>query len=316
MGPDTVSMNAHEGRRLRWLAFAGTLVIAPLFFIGGPDWTSGPVHKSVWNLGHILYFALLTFAIQPWRWLSGRQLWLATTTLVLAVGLVIEFLQSGLGRQDDWHDVWRNLVGTWLILACHPVFTPATRLSARQRMRALIAVVLVVFELGLTGSVAVKQFQINQQLPLLYDFSRTDPLTLWRGNLTPSDAHSDINGQSLKISLSTRLYSGVTLDNLPVDWRGYEQLTVTLFNPDETDLPLTLRVNDVEHERGSNVYRDRFNAQLLLEPGLNIFTLALGDIENAPHNRTMNMDNIRRLGIFTTRLPAPRTIYLLDLRLR
>ncbi|MEQ9547041.1 MAG: succinyl-CoA synthetase subunit beta [Marinobacter sp.] len=316
MGPDTVSMSAHEGQRLRWLALAGTLVIAPLFFIGGPDWTSGPLHKSVWNLGHILYFALLTYAIQPWRWLRGGRLWLATTTLVLAVGLIIEFLQSGLGRQDDWHDVARNLVGTWLVLACHPLLAPATRLSVRQRALAVTAVALVVFELGLTASVAARQFQINQQLPLLYDFSRTDPLTLWRGNLAPSDAHSDINGQSLKVSLSTRLYSGVTLDNLPADWRGYDQLTVTLFNPDEKDLTLTLRVNDVEHERGSNVYRDRFNAQLLLEPGLNTFTLELGDIEHAPQHRTMNMDNIRRLGIFTTRLPAPRTIYLLDLRLR
>ncbi|AZT84750.1 succinyl-CoA synthetase subunit beta [Marinobacter sp. NP-4(2019)] len=316
MGFDTVYRIAHKGPQIRILAFAGVLISAPLFFIGGPDWTSGPLHKSVWNLGHILYFGLLTYAIQPWRWLSGRRLWLTTTALVLALGLVIEFLQSGLGRQDDWHDVWRNLVGTWLALACRPILTSDTHRNTRQRLLAALAVVLVVFELGLTGSVAVRQFQINQQLPALYDFSRNDPATFWRGKLEPSDAHSDINGQSLKISLSTRLYSGVTLDNLPVDWRDYDQLTVTLFNPDDADLTLTLRINDVEHERGSNVYSDRFNTQLPLKPGLNTFTLGLEDIENAPRNRAMNMDNIRRLGIFTTRLPAPRTIYLLDLRLK
>ncbi len=315
MSTESLPWNAHKGQRLRLLALVGALVIAPLFFTGGPDWSSGPLHKSVWNLGHIVFFGLLTYAIHPWKRLSGGRLWLATTTVVLIAGLVIEFLQSGLGRQDDWHDVWRNLVGAWLILAFRPVLDPATKLHLRQRMLAAIAAVLVIFELGLTGIVATQQFRISQQLPMLYDFSHTDPTPFWRGNLTPSDHHGDINGQSLKISLSTRLYSGVTLDNLPVDWRDYEQLTVALFNPDETVLPLTLRVNDVEHERGANIYSDRYNTRLTLEPGFNSFTLNLSDIRNAPRNRTMNMDDIRRLGLFATSLPAPRTLYLLDLRL-
>ena len=30
-----------------------------LFFIGGPDYHSSRTFKSFWNLGHILYFALL-----------------------------------------------------------------------------------------------------------------------------------------------------------------------------------------------------------------------------------------------------------------
>lgn len=315
MSTKAMPWNARKGQRLRLLALAGALVIAPLFFTGGPDWSSGPLHKSVWNLGHIVFFGLLTYAIHPWRRLSGWRLWLATTTVVLIAGLVIEFLQSGLGRQDDWHDVWRNLVGAWLVLACYVILNSATYLSVRQQLLAAIAIALVILELGLTGTVAVQQFQVSQQLPMLYDFRHTDPTPFWRGNLIPSDNHGDINGQSLKISLSTRLYSGVTLDNLPIDWRGYERLTVTLFNPDETALPLTLRVNDVEHERGANAYSDRYNTRLALEPGLNSFTLNLSDIREAPRNRTMNMDNIRRLGLFATSLPAPRTIYLLDLRL-
>src|SRR5690606_40574613 len=35
------------------------IIIAPFFFIGGPDKTSGPIFGAIWNLGHIIFFALV-----------------------------------------------------------------------------------------------------------------------------------------------------------------------------------------------------------------------------------------------------------------
>ncbi len=55
------------GRRLSLLAGFASLLIAPFLFIGGPDWASGPLLRSAWNLGHLVLFALLTLAIGPWR---------------------------------------------------------------------------------------------------------------------------------------------------------------------------------------------------------------------------------------------------------
>ena len=85
---------ARNTQILRYLAFAGMILIAPLFFVGGPGWSDGPLFKSAWNLGHILFFALLTLAIQPWRVWTGWSLWGIGTLAVLMLGTGIE-LQIG-----------------------------------------------------------------------------------------------------------------------------------------------------------------------------------------------------------------------------
>ena len=88
-----------------------------------------------------------------------------------------------------------------------------------------------------------------------------------------------------------------------------------LFNPGQEPLTLTLRINDLAHDRGDNAYGDRFNTRLVLDPGANTFAINLDDVRNAPASRHMDMANVRRLGLFAVRLPAPRTVYLSDLRL-
>lgn len=83
--------------RLRWLVL---VIVAPLFFVGGPDWASGPLYKSAWNLGHIMFFAVLTLAVRPDRWLRGWQLWLVCTAVIFAAGWTIEGLQGSFGRNE------------------------------------------------------------------------------------------------------------------------------------------------------------------------------------------------------------------------
>ncbi|HAS75357.1 MAG TPA: succinyl-CoA synthetase subunit beta, partial [Marinobacter adhaerens] len=166
-----------------------------------------------------------------------------------------------------------------------------------------------------TGMVAARQWQVHQQLPLLYDFTHQDPGAFWTGRLTVSADHSLNNAQSLKLDLGTETYSGVSLNNLPADWHDYETLSITLFNPSTAPLTLTLRINDVAHDRSDHAYNDRYNTRLTLGPGSNTFTRKLVDIENAPDGRSMDMSQVRRMGLFAVRLPEPRTVCLLDLRL-
>ncbi|MGF2733617.1 succinyl-CoA synthetase subunit beta [Marinobacter sp. DUT-1] len=300
---------------MRMLAFAGVAGVAPLLFIGGPDWASGPFYRSVWNLGHIGLFALLTFGLKPWQWLAGWRLWVATTAAVLMLGILIELLQSGTDRQADWHDILRNLLGVWLVFAWRPVFSRDTGADARSWLLPVVTAMLLLFELGTTSAVAARQWQVNHQLPLLYDFRHENTAPFWSGNLAPSPRFTSNHPQSLKIELGTETYSGVSLDNLPADWRDYRQLTIMLFNPTQEPLTLTLRINDVAHDRGDNAYGDRFNTRLVLAPGANTFTINLDDVSNAPASRTMDMANVRRLGLFAVRLPAPRNVYLSDLEL-
>lgn len=48
------------------------VVMAPFLFFGGPNPTSSETFQAAWNLGHILFFALLTiWARRVWGFLQG-----------------------------------------------------------------------------------------------------------------------------------------------------------------------------------------------------------------------------------------------------
>ena len=123
MIPGSIPGLQTTGRPLPLLAGAASLLIAPFLFVGGPDWASGPLLKSAWNLGHILLFALLTLAVRPWQWLSGWRLWLAVTVVLLVLGIGIELIQGGHNRDMDGRDLLRNLIGSWLVIAWRPLLT-------------------------------------------------------------------------------------------------------------------------------------------------------------------------------------------------
>lgn len=303
------------GRQLPLLAGAASLLIAPFLFVGGPDWASGPLLKSAWNLGHILLFAMLTLAIRPWRWFGGWRLWLAVTAVLLVAGIGIELIQNSHSREMDGKDLLRNLIGGWLVIAWRPMLVPGPKASARRVLITTTVTLLLFLEVGATGMVAARQWQVHHQLPLLYDFDHQKPEPFWTGRPTVSANHLVNHSHSLKIDLGTETYSGVSLNNLPADWRGFERLVITLFNPSTEPLALTLRINDVAHDRSEHDYNDRYNTRLILGPGFNTFTRNLADIKSAPDGRTMDMSQVRRMGLFAVRLPEPRTVYLSDLRL-
>ncbi len=305
---------ARKARIWQYLAFAGIALTVPFFFVGGPEWTDGPLYKSAWNLGHILFFALLTLAVQPWRIWTGWKLWGVCSLAVLLAGLGIELLQYGTSRQMDWQDILRNLLGLWAILmvrprASHNGYSRLATWSARILVSALL-----VTEAGATAGVAIQQYRVSQLLPALYDFNQPDPSPFWNGAVTPVDAE-DSSHHYLRLSLSTTRYSGASLHNFPGDWRGYERLIVGLYNPQDHPLHMTLRINDIQHDQGDNAYSDRFHTRLTLAPGPNTYRLDLDRIRNAPAGRAMNMQEIRRFMLFTTGLAEPRTVYLREIRL-
>lgn len=308
---------ARRARILRYLAFVSTVAIAPLFFMGGPGWSDGPLFKSAWNLGHILFFALLTLTVQPWRVWTGWQLWGICTLVVLLLGTGIELLQYGINRQVDWQDVLRNQVGVWTILAARPFASHIGESRLVAWSLRLIVALLLAIQVGATASVAIQQYRVGQLLPALYDFGHSDPSPFWDGVIKPvPDKTADIHKRGLRISLSTARYSGVSLHNFPGDWHRYDHFVIDLYNPQDHPLQMTIRINDMEHDLGNNDYYDRFNTRLTLAPGANRFELDLNNIRTAPEGRSMDMKAVRRLILFTVGLTEPKTLYLRDIRLK
>lgn len=300
--------------RLKQLLTVVLIGLLPLFFFGGPDWASGPLYRSAWNLGHVIFFALLTWLLQLYLGTGGWRQWLVISGLVLFAGMGLEYLQSFVERQVDWGDILRNLIGAWLVLAWR---SPASAGRARVGIwvARMAATLLLLLELVAVAGVALQQYHIDRQLPLLADLETPEAIRHWSGDVRYSREHSADGGYSLAIHLGTGRYSGVSLNNMPGDWRGYERLSFRLYNPGPGPLALTLRLNDQQHDRGPGLYHDRFNSHFVARPGWHHYRFDLAEVQAAPASRGMDMNKMRRLGLFTTRLEKPRTVYLDDLRL-
>lgn len=288
------------------------LVASPLFFVGGPDWLAPPVVRELWSQGHWVFFACLFFWWQA-RWtLSHPRQWLLATLAVLIASAVIEGIQTLVGRQAGWNDVLCNVTGTWLGLFWGQ---PASR---RVWLGRLLAAGLVLWQAKVVLAVGLAQWQQQRQFPVLSNFESRLDMPFWEGRVERVPAPVAEGRYSLAVAVGgdtpTR-YSGAHLKQLEGDWRGYEVLALSLYNPDESPLAMTLRINDTQHDRGEGEFSDRYNGRLQLEPGWNRFRVDLGVIEQAPEQRAMDLASIERLMLFTTDLEQRRWIYLDDLRL-
>jgi hypothetical protein len=92
-------------------------------------------------------------------------------------------------------------------------------------------------------------------------------------------------------------------------------LRISLYNPDASPLQITCRIHDLQHEDGNQEYEDRYNRSFLLMQGWNHIEIALNDVQASPVSRSMDMSRIRGLGIFVVTIPAPRILYIDEVRL-
>ncbi|HPC47581.1 MAG TPA: succinyl-CoA synthetase subunit beta, partial [Deltaproteobacteria bacterium] len=105
---------------------------------------------------------------------------------------------------------------------------------------------------------------------------------------------------------------GATLDFPPRDWRGFESLAFDAYLEGTTPLPVTVRINDLEH---NEQYSDRYNRTFTLKPGANRVVIDLHEVERSPAGRRMDMGRIALVCLFSYQLKEPRTVYLDNVRL-
>jgi len=296
-------------RDWRFWLIVPLLAVLPLFFVSGPAWTSAPVYQAAWSQGHMLYFVLLAVWAGSLVRLHTPRRWLLLSLGILALSLAIEGIQAQSGRTASAQDVLRNLIGTWLGLFWS--LGPDKRVWAGRA----VATGLAVWQLsGFADQVLDHRYRL-QQFPVLANFEHARDLAGWQGTIERVRQPAAEGRYSLAVRLNTERYSGARLEHLPGDWHAYEQLRLSIFNPDEDLLKLTLRLNDEAHQRHGNRFDDRFNRRLTVAPGWNEVRIDRADVPTAPADREMDLTRMQRLGIFATRLPGKRTIYLDDVRL-
>jgi hypothetical protein len=295
-----------------WLARALPLlliVIVPFFFIGGPDFLSSPLFRSVWDFGHIGFFALLLIVVQWRKPLTHWRQWLLVAALVFILGGVIEIVQAYVGRDGNWGDVFKNLVGAALGLFW------GQQVNRRIWIGRMLSVIALLPSLWSVVQVALVEYESSQRFPLLGSFEKSRDLMYWEGDIARTKTYTSHGEYSLKITLATTQYAGVTFDEFVEDWGKYQQLRFDIYNPGNEPLPLVLRIHDEVHDLTGLAFNNRFNQPLSAVPGWNHFVIPLVDVQQAPAEREMDLQKLRGLSIFTIQLARERVIYLDNVRL-
>jgi len=298
---------------LNSLLLALVLIGTPFFFLGGPGYHAARSFQAAWDLGHILYFLLLScwlfrFLAPRVAW-SPRRLMAAIFIAVFFSGLAVEALQMlASGRSPDPLDVLRNLEGCLLAFAfC--VYPPVLGRHGQRFFRSLVLILLALAVWPLTRALIDERFAARQ-FPVLADFETLFELDRWvnRQQLRPESGRVRHGAKAVRVQLSTAKYSGISLFHFPGDWRGYRTLRFSVYTPQPSGLVLNSRIHDRHHK--VQEFSDRFNQQFNLQQGWNDLAIPLDKVRDAPRGRPMDMAQIEGFGLFVIQQASPMEIWL------
>ncbi len=308
-------------RTTQWILLFLLILIAVLFFWGGPDYYSPRSFKSIWNLGHVLFYTMLFFyLLQFWSWYTSltffRQVgWGLVLTLFTGIG--IELIQIQFSRLPEFGDIWRDILGCLLALVFCSRSIRSFGLKYLKILK-LSVIFFLLFEFSYPLVSIIDEIIAQKQFPLLSGFETPLEADRWEaGNrLQRSQLYSSEGKYSAQILLHTDLYSGVALVYFPRNWQNYTELHFSVFNPDNQPLPVTCRIHDWEHILNGQQFSDRFNKRIILHPGWNEINITMEEIQNAPLGRLMNLTQIYNFGFFASNLSRTKTIYLDNVTLK
>ncbi len=294
-----------------------------LLFTGGGTADGGGEPRSweaVWNLGHVATFFIWTLTLQHFfHWPEGHTFsvqWKKLLALSLLAATLIEGIQYVIGRNASVADIATSAVGSFAALA---FFSPVASALPRARRRAvrLTAAALLLLTLLPLLLALLDEALARHQFPMLDDFETPLELSRWdsRAPLAISDKQARHGRHSLQVRFTTERYSTVGLRYFPRDWRAYQWLRFSVYNPGRRALMLSLRIHDREHVRQGMPYQDRFNGHLAVHPGWNDYRIPLARIRQAPRGREMDLGAVAELAFFVTRQPRLTTLYFDALRL-
>jgi len=301
-----------------WVPWLGLSLLAglPFFFWGGPGYYSSRSFKAAWDLGHVLFFALLSVwlhavvraKVSAW---SPFRLFVTLFIGVFLAGVTAEGLQMRwVGRSPDIDDVLRNQLGCLTAFAFF--IRPALLRHTPQRwFRVTVSLALCVTLWPLSRAL-IDESLAARQFPVLADFET--PFERYRWNYarqlrkeTETVRHGNT---AMRVQLSTAKYSGVALFYFPGDWRGYATLHCSVYNPQPAGLVLNCRIHDTHHKEHGSEFSDRFNQQFILRQGWNDLVVSLDKVKNAPRSRSMDMGHIEGFGLFVVQQDSPMEVYL------
>jgi VanZ like family. len=306
-----------QWRRHHHLFLAIAVVVgAPFFFWGGPEYSASCSCHAAWDLGHVLYFLLFTLWAHGLHTRKGRPgsplFFIMLFILVTLLGSAVEFMQMFVdGRFPDMGDILRDQLGCLTAFAfC--IRPRLFRVRWRQIVLQILTAMLLACAVWPLTRALVDECAARIQFPMLADFETPFECDRWNNplHLRLDSEYVRHGRRSARLQLSTDQYSGISLLHFPRDWRGYQSLRFSVYNPEETPLQLYSRIHDRYHKEHSMEYQDRFHQAFTLEQGWNDLVISLDSVKASSKGRTMDMEYIEEFGLFVVRLPRQQVIYL------
>lgn len=304
------------------LLYAGLALYLAIFIYGFLFLHKGGLGNRIlnetWDLGHVLGFGVLIFFIIRLSSTCSRlplvRQFVFASLFAISLGFCIEVIQLFTGRSFSLHDVFLNVVGavTAVAFLSPNMSTVSYRLKLIIRLAAFSSLLFVSREVIIFSYDA---YQANRQFPVLVDQSTPFELTRWRGHPVRYGIDEFNQTKVLKAEFLPAKYSTLVLDYFPRDWTGYQQMIIIIYSPGAQAEKLFIRLHDLAHIENDSHYTDRFNGELILEPGWNTFTLSLNAIQHAPRKRQMDMRHIHQLMLYFPHLTENKTLLIREIRL-
>jgi len=292
----------------------------------------GVWHEVLLNAVHGPIFALvavLLLVLIGRKLPAGRAAFATAFLLSVAVGVLIEILQSFANRPGSLFDVLSDAAGAAAGLAAWALFTARrpdafqrNRVSTLPRKRPHAAWLPIAIALAGITFIAWAPLQAARAyahraavFPSIAEFRGAQDLVFVSTDGTqvaieplPGPWGQGPNDLGLRIAYDAQHPPAVQVMEPVRDWRGYSVIAVDITNPATSELRLTFRIFDARHDWS---HEDRLNLPLLVAPQTRTTVrVALSAVEDAPAGRRMDMSRIANVMLFGKISTEPAEFYV------
>lgn len=306
--PDSSSL-----KNLLFFSLIFTLFI--FLFVENDVQQSHRLIRDIWNAGHLVLFGLLSFGYlhqSRGASLSLKHQIIIITIFCLLIGAAIEFIQLLFKREFSYNDIVNDVIGGYLGLSFFIIAEKTKKIQLRY-FATLLFIALTLLGLRNFEKHLLDEYRMRNSFPVIADFENELELTRWKFkkvNVSYSTHHVVSGKHSLEARLLPSRYPTASLEHLINDWRSFQFLSLSVYNPQSSTFDFTISIYDDEHNKSGRRYNDRFNKVIKLQTGWNNIRLSINDIRQAPKHRAMKLNQISGIYMFAHRLKQPRTIYI------
>lgn len=120
------------------------IALSALFFVPVPKELRNAVGGAILNTGHIIFFCMFALAFYPFTKGKNRTRLPRFLLMVFALSLLVETIQSSVGRAFQWEDILRNELGAILGISIQMHFQRPHKAHWALRISLLVAITVVI----------------------------------------------------------------------------------------------------------------------------------------------------------------------------